>query len=125
MLQVVWLKTALDELAAGGVRLAVVSNWDERLEPLLRRLRLHSYFEAVAVSCDVGFTKPSPVIFAHALRKLGVAPEVAMHVGDRVREDVEGARAAGMTAALVHRDRASAPPPGAMVSLRELPSKLG
>src|SRR5262249_51007770 len=53
----------LESLKAQGMKLCVISNWDERLRPLLRVLELNSYFDAVAVSCDKGHPKPSPRIF--------------------------------------------------------------
>jgi len=86
---------ALDELAARGIILAVISNWDERLRPLLDKLGLSKYFQTIVVSCEVGFTKPSPVIFEHAAKRLGLAPEVMLHVGDSLEHDVKGAAAAG------------------------------
>lgn len=98
---------ALDELASRGIPMAAVSNWDERLRPLLAALNLDGYFEAVLVSCELYFAKPSNVIFEHALRKLGVAPGEALHIGDSLREDVEGARRAGMNALLIDRSRPS------------------
>ncbi len=109
----------LDALARHGTRLAVVSNWDDRLEPLLARLGLRDRFEVVVVSCHAGFTKPAPEIFAAALAQLGVPPEATLHVGDSVNEDVTGARAAGLHARLIRRH---APPvPGEQVrSLVEL-----
>ncbi len=109
----------LDALAQHGTRLAVVSNWDERLEPLLARLGLRDRFEVVVVSCHAGFTKPAPGIFAAALERLGLPPEATLHVGDSLIEDVTGARAAGLHARLIRRH---APPvPGEQVrSLGEL-----
>jgi len=98
---------ALEALAARDLRLAVVSNWDERLRPLLDRLGLSRYFECLVVSCEVGFTKPSPVIFEHALRRLGLPPESVLHVGDREQEDVVGALAAGLSARLIRREAKS------------------
>lgn len=98
---------ALDELASRGIPMAAVSNWDERLRPLLSALNLDGYFEAVLVSCELYFAKPSNVIFEHALRKLGVAPEEALHVGDSLKEDVEGARSAGMQSLLIDRTQTS------------------
>jgi len=86
-----------------GVRLGVISNWDERLEPLLRGLGLYKWFDAVVVSCQVRSAKPSPLIFRYALEKLGLAAASVLHVGDRMKEDVEGARAAGMRAVLIDR----------------------
>lgn len=94
---------ALDALARHGTRLAVVSNWDDRLEPLLERLGLRGRFEVVVVSCHAGCTKPAPGIFTAALQRLGLPPEAALHVGDSVTEDVSGARASGLHARLIRR----------------------
>ncbi len=111
---------ALDSLATRGVRLGIISNWDERLEPLLHKLRLASFFEITVVSCDIGFTKPSPVIFEHALRKLGLPGDHVLHVGDGEREDAKGAREAGFQALLLDRSRSSAAAKGRIASLKEL-----
>src|SRR5579871_719054 len=40
----------LNHLASHGVNLAIVSNWDERLRPLLAGFGLHKYFETIIVS---------------------------------------------------------------------------
>lgn len=95
---------ALDALASQGVNLGIISNWDERLRPLLEQLGLAKYFEAVIISCEVGFTKPSPVIFEVAARKLGLAPEFILHVGDSMESDVAGARSAGFQAKMICRE---------------------
>ncbi len=113
---------ALDALASRGLRLGVVSNWDERLEPLLRRLRLASFFELIVVSCDIGFTKPSAVIFEHAVRKLGLPARAILHVGDAQREDAEGARQAGLLALHLDRRRAGDAREGRIATLTELDS---
>ncbi len=54
--------------------------------------------DAAVFSGEVGWRKPSPRIFAAALQALGAEPATTVHVGDRVREDVDGAHAAGMRA---------------------------
>jgi putative hydrolase of the HAD superfamily len=107
----------LDALSRLGLRMAVVSNWDERLPPLLDSLGIGRRFDAVVFSAAVGVEKPDPRIFRHALERLGVPPEEAVHVGDSVREDVEGALAAGMEA--LHLVRPGAP------SLTRLASRGG
>lgn len=94
----------LDALARRGIRLAVISNWDERLERLLDRLDLRHRFELVIVSCDAGFTKPSPAIFHLTVARLALAPEAVLHIGDSRTEDVDGARAAGLHARLIRRN---------------------
>jgi putative hydrolase of the HAD superfamily len=114
---------ALDFLASRGINLAVVSNWEERLRPLLQQLRLESYFETIIVSCEVAFTKPSQVIFEHATQKLGLPPESIVHVGDSLIEDYEGAKAAGLQALLLDRRKSSASD-GQINSLRELKLRL-
>ena len=114
----------LDALASQQVPLGLISNWDDRLRPLLKELRLDRYFETVVISCEVAFTKPSPVIFEEAARKLGVAPERILHVGDSPREDVEGARSAGFQALLLDRSE-EARSPDRIGSLKELEFMLG
>jgi putative hydrolase of the HAD superfamily len=97
----------LDALAALGVDLGIVSNWDERLRPLLEELRLSRYFNCIVISCETGFTKPSPVAFEEALRQLGRPASAVLHVGDGLAEDFSGARAAGLAALHLRRDRPS------------------
>src|SRR3984957_6916351 len=94
---------AVDMLASRGIQLGIVSNWDDRLRPILEGLGLSKYFEAIIVSCEVGFPKPSPVIFEHASKKLGMAMEFILHVGDSVDQDFTGAKNAGCKAALLER----------------------
>ena len=99
---------ALDRLASREIKLAVVSNWDERLRPLLHKLKLDSYFEAYAISIEVGFPKPSPVIFEHAANRLGLPPGSILHIGDSVEMDIAGATAAGFHAVHLHRQPGTA-----------------
>lgn len=113
------VKPAIDALASHGINLAVISNWDERLQPLLERLGLRKYLETVVVSCEIGFPKPSPVIFEHAARKLGLAPEFILHVGDDAVDDLQGAESAGFQARLIERGQSTAGP-GRIRSLLEL-----
>ena len=78
--------------------MVVVSNWDDRLPVLLEGLGLARFFEAIVYSAGVGAEKPFPAIFHHALDHLELPPEQVIHIGDRQREDVEGAQAVGMQA---------------------------
>ncbi len=55
-------------------------------------------FHHWSFSDDVGWYKPAPQIFEHALSGLGVTAAHAAHVGDLRRTDVGGAQAMGMTA---------------------------
>jgi len=100
---------ALQALAARGVRLGIVSNWDSRLVGILAALGVTPLMETVAVSAVEGVRKPGPRIFQQTLERLGVAPEDAIMVGDSLVDDVGGARAAGLTGVLIQRGRAPAP----------------
>jgi putative hydrolase of the HAD superfamily len=110
---------ALDVLAARGLKLGVISNWDQRLRPLLGRLKLARYFETIVVSCEVRASKPARGIFQHAARKLGLPAKAVLHVGDSMFMDVRGARAAGLSALLLKRT-ASVAKAGQIKSLLEL-----
>jgi putative hydrolase of the HAD superfamily len=96
----------LPTLAAGrdrGWKLAIGSNWDERLRPLLRELKLEDYFDVIVISHDVGVTKPSRGLFDRVASELGVPAETVLHIGDGVEEDWRGAIAAGMRSLLLDR----------------------
>jgi putative hydrolase of the HAD superfamily len=93
----------LQGLRAQGLRLAILSNFDSRLDQILAATSLAEYFDAVYCSTRCGAAKPDARIFALALREEGLAAAEAWHVGDAVREDMEGATAAGMRAWLVDR----------------------
>ncbi len=105
---------ALAALTKAGRRLGVLSNFDQRLRPLLRELGIHECFEVVVIPADVGAAKPDRLIFDTALKRLGRAGHHVVYVGDRAREDVEAARAAELYAIDV----------GTLGSLAELPARV-
>jgi putative hydrolase of the HAD superfamily len=94
---------ALEALSKSGLKLAVVSNWDDRLRLLLRNLNLDRFFHSIEVSVESGFHKPAPEIFQRAVRSLSMPPDAVLHVGDSVLEDVEGAERAGLHPLLIRR----------------------
>ncbi len=104
---------ALKAMQAAGLRLGVVSNWGWSAPELLQTLELASHFEVLSISARVGYQKPHPAIFEHALDLLEVAADRAVHIGDSVEADVVGARRAGIEPILIdrrgdHRDRVEA-----------------
>lgn len=88
---------------ARGLHVGVISNWDERLRPLLGAMGLARYFDSMTISCEVGAEKPCAEIFLAALRTAGVTASEAVHIGDSYDQDVRGAEAVGMRAILVDR----------------------
>jgi putative hydrolase of the HAD superfamily len=93
-----------------GLRLVVASNWDVSLPDVLRRVGLLDRLDGVVTSAEVGARKPDRRVFEEALRRAGVGPDDAIHVGDSPLEDVTGARSAGVRAVLLARDRRPGPP---------------
>jgi HAD superfamily hydrolase (TIGR01509 family) len=85
----------LAALRARGLALAVVSNWDVGLAEHLERLGVDDLFSVVVTSAEAGAAKPDPAPFLLALKRLGVQPGRALHVGDE-DEDEQGAAQAGM-----------------------------
>lgn len=77
-------------------KLAGLSNFDQRLFPILQNLGIGHYFTHWTLSSEVGAEKPSPWIFQKALEQADVAAAEALHVGDDPRCDWEGAHAAGL-----------------------------
>ena len=55
-------------------------------------------------SREVGVEKPHPSIFLRALKKVGVTPDEAIHVGDQVFSDAQGAKSVGIRPVLIIRD---------------------
>lgn len=102
----------LDTLQSAGLRVAVVSNvdsdWQRRK---LARCGLGGYFDVIVGPDTLGVGKPDPRTFHHACHALGVAPAAALHVGDQIVSDVEGALAAGLAAAWLTRGPTSADGP--------------
>jgi putative hydrolase of the HAD superfamily len=116
----------LETARARGVRLVVVSNWDASLPETLERVGLAALLDGVLTSAQVGVRKPDPLIFHRALALAGVAPEEALHVGDSLVEDIDGARAAGLRAVLIRRGGEPGPAQVETVaSLTELGPLLG
>lgn len=92
---------ALALLRGRGLRLACVTNKPREFTvPLLERLDLARYFDAIVAGDEVKEKKPHPALLLEACARLGVAPAAACMFGDSVN-DALAARAAGMRVLLV------------------------
>jgi HAD superfamily hydrolase (TIGR01549 family) len=90
----------LDSLRSRGLKTGLVANsWPDPARLLradVEAFGLAEQLDVIVFSEEVGFRKPQPEIFLHALEQLGVEPENAMFVGDRLDTDVQGAAQVGM-----------------------------
>ncbi len=87
-----------------GIELGVLSNFDSRLYSVLQALDLAQFFTSVTISTEVGAAKPDPQIFAVGLNKHNCPAQLAWHIGDSLKEDYQGAKAAGLRAIWLKRD---------------------
>jgi HAD superfamily hydrolase (TIGR01549 family) len=95
--------SALETLAAAGIRIGLISNSHRCLASFQSHFELQGLITATVSSSEHGLMKPHPSIFTAALKLVDVPAEAAMMVGDSVRQDVEGALDAGLRAVLLHR----------------------
>jgi len=90
----------LDEIGERH-RIAVISNADGKIEDVLQRCGIADCFRTITDSGLVGYEKPHPEIFRHALKSMNAAPEESLYVGDVYSIDYLGAIGAGMQAMLM------------------------
>jgi len=103
---------ALEGLRGEGYRLGLVSNvalLPDLMREDLDRLGVGPLLDATVFSSEVGTRKPDPRIFAEALSRVGAEPGATAFVGDRLYDDVGGARAAGMRTVQTRQFRSEVP----------------
>ncbi|HEY6678137.1 MAG TPA: HAD-IA family hydrolase, partial [Actinomycetota bacterium] len=109
-----------------GLKLGVVSNFEEWLERLLARLGVTGFFDVRVISGIEGMEKPDPRIFRLAVERADVTPERSAYVGDNPEFDVDPAAAAGMFPVLLdRRERFPDATATRITTLDDLPAVLG
>lgn len=92
--------SALARLHDAGFTLVAASNGDVDLADV----GLDRFIAMTHYAVEVGVSKPDPAFFTGGLARAGALPERSLAVGDRVDNDYEPARRAGMHALLINRD---------------------
>lgn len=117
-------REVLEELRGRGLAIGFVSNahfLPELLREDLELLGLAELIDAGVFSSELGIRKPDPRIFDHVLARLRVTPSDAVHVGDRVRDDIGGAVSAGLIGGiLTHQWRQERPDGRELALIRRL-----
>ncbi len=93
----------LAHLQATQHPIGLISNFDSRIESILKNLKIFHFFQTITYSSETGFAKPSVQIFQQALKKANCLPKHAIHIGDHLIFDVQGAENAGMQAFFIDR----------------------
>lgn len=94
---------ALEHWHSKGIELGIVSNFDSRLEKVLDALNLSEFFSSVTLPGKALAAKPEAKIFQAALAQHECHSSQAWHIGDSIKEDYLGARAAGIRSFLIER----------------------
>jgi len=121
----------LRTLAERGLRIALLSNthWPRAFhEHFLERDGLAPFIEARLYSSEMTHLKPHPSVFEVTLAAVGVRdPARAVFVGDRLYDDVWGAKQVGMRGVHVANDHAptwTVEPDAVITRLAELPAVI-
>jgi putative hydrolase of the HAD superfamily len=94
----------------GRVRVGVLANQEAAVIDALRRDGVADLIDVWGISAIVGHEKPSAELFAWALDQAGTDPAHAVHVGNRLDNDVRPAARLGLGTVLVLRGEAPPEP---------------
>jgi len=86
-------------LKTNGYKLGFLSNTEIPTMQYFHEMNYDKYFDAIVFSCAEQTVKPEEKIYSVCLEKLGVKPNEAIFIDDRI-DYVEGARKVGITAIL-------------------------
>lgn len=93
-----------DKIKKLKITIGLISNLNESGAFLVESLALSKKVDFAVTSKEAGFEKPDPGIFNYALKQSQSAPESAIHVGDQVFSDVNGAEFLGIRPVLLDRN---------------------
>jgi HAD superfamily hydrolase (TIGR01662 family) len=95
------VRAGIAALREAGFRVGIAGNQPPGVAEALEAMALGANF--VATSAQWGVSKPEPRFFEEVLKATGAAPADIAYVGDRLDNDVEPARAAGMHPVFIPR----------------------
>jgi HAD superfamily hydrolase (TIGR01509 family) len=112
-----------------GIKRALCSNAPFPPEMMLRQVTTNgigALMDTVIFSSMVGKRKPAADMYRATLEAVGLTADRVLFVGNRVREDYDGPRAAGMSAVIYTAHNSGMPPPGipTITTLRDVPGLL-
>ncbi len=100
-------REVIEELERRGYKLGIISNviTSQEIQDWLVADGFNKYFKSVVLSSLFHYRKPDPKIYWEAARRIGVAPQHCVYVGDNPSRDVVGTRNAGFGMVIILMDR--------------------
>ena len=95
----------LEALRDYPVDLAVLSNWDARLNAVLDGIGLGEFLPRRFISAELGWEKPDAAIYRHVADILRLPTSSLLSVGDNPRNDIEAPKKAGWQALQIERPK--------------------
>ena len=93
----------LDRLRTQRLTVAVISNMNLSGEQVCEDMGLVGHVDFATTSGETGYEKPDRRIFEAALARADIRAEQAVHVGDQLESDIQGAQNAGILPVLMDR----------------------
>lgn len=97
------------DLKNQGLKVIVLSNWDDSLVKVLTHCGLADLFDGIFASLVEACEKPEPEFFSIGHESLGLRKEEILHVGDNPLDDAVGALTFGWQALLFKNHLAAGP----------------
>lgn len=97
--------SALKAVKRKNYKTGLISNVGQEIDSHCDELGFSPYLDFKVTSFEVGYDKPHPKIFQHALSKAGVSASEAVYIGDQYDQDIVGARGVGMQSILINRQK--------------------
>lgn len=94
----------LSFLKSTGITVGVISNFDPRLEGVLKDKKIDKYFDFILTSYAANCMKPDSKIFDQALiasKVNNISKQEAVHIGDDIENDYIGPRLSGWQSLLI------------------------
>ncbi len=104
-------ESTINHLKEQGIKLAVLTNGEGKEQRArIERFRLSGLIHCCLIAGELGFGKPDQRIFQMALSQLNVKPKETWMVGDRLEQDIMGAKNMGIFAIWFDHEHKGLPP---------------
>ena len=90
-------------LKSKEMRIGIVSNFDDNLEEILKRLEIRNMIDFVAVSQEIGLEKPDIKFYKYVQKGYNIDLDTTIYVGDSYNLDYVPSQKAGYKSVLIDR----------------------